>query len=152
MLAVRRIAATLAIIVGLSAGGHAAAQTAFCQILLREGGQVTASVTGERLSSAIPGGMSSRVEVDAVGNFTVRVDPPVLVQAPGPYNTTGQSLEVAYRGLGGLSGVNQSFTQSSTSFNTGLSIIADVLIDARLNTPVGLTEGNYRMRTVLTCF
>lgn len=149
----------LSIFVLLAASSSASAETvsfngtvsAVCSLSASTNGTLAISTDGGKLSSQEASGTSGSITILSIGSNTIDVDAPTRTAAPAGYSATGESVEVAYQGLGGLSLISQPFTILATSFPVG-SIAASVLVvDNRIVNPNGFAPGDYSTQTVITC-
>jgi hypothetical protein len=122
-----------------------------CSVALTTPGLLGLSTDGTTLGSEEIGGLSAAVSILAIGSYTVSVAAPTRVASPGGYNTTGESLEVSYTGLNGLSLVNQAYTSSLTTFDIDSLPLSVLVMNNRINNPSGFVAGTYETRTVVTC-
>lgn len=122
-----------------------------CTLSLATPGTMKLATDGTILGSE-EGGLPATLVILSVGTNTIDVGAPTLTQSPIGYNPSGQSLEVAYTGLSGLSGVDHStYTSSATSFSIS-TIPASVLqVQNRIVNPNGFEKGQYATQTVVTC-
>ena len=107
----------------------------------------TAPRSARKRSAACP----PSVNILAVGSYTVSVAAPTRTNSPGAYNSAGESIEVSYTGLSGLNLVNQAYTSSLTTFGIDTLPLSTLVMNNRINNPVGFVAGTYQTRTVVTC-
>jgi hypothetical protein len=123
-----------------------------CVLTLDTAGTLKLSGDGYRLGSQEAGGISGIVLIGSIGASTVTVSAPTLTQWPAGYNPAGLALEVAYRGTGVISSVNQGYTTGQTNFNVpNLINTVALTLDNRAVTATGFAAGTYQTRTVVTC-
>lgn len=122
-----------------------------CTLTLGSGGTLDLSLDGTLLGSEQGAGEPASLTV-LTGLFDkVTISAPTLVSAPGAYQAAGQMMEVAYQGLGGLSGVVHPYTVQTTQFNPGLVPLSILRLHSRIHNSSGFAAGDYRMRVVVTC-
>ena len=122
-----------------------------CSVALTTPGILALSTDGTVFGSEEVGGLSAAVSILAVGDYTVTVNAPTRISAPGTYNSTGESIEVSYSGLSGLSGITQAYTSSLTTFLIDTLPLSVLVMNNRINNPNGFVAGTYQTRTVVTC-
>jgi hypothetical protein len=122
-----------------------------CILSLSTPGLMALSLDGLTLGSDQVGGVPATVSIVSVGTNTITVDPPARTAAPAGYSASGESVEVSYSGVGGLSVVNQAYTSATSSFDVGLLAATELLVNNRIINPAGFAQGNYTTRTVVTC-
>lgn len=83
------------------------AQAASCTLLPLLSGTLTLSADGQRMGSEEGGGLPATISITTIGGATVTVSAPVLYEYPVDYSASGDLLEVAYTGVGLLSGANR---------------------------------------------
>lgn len=128
------------------------AAAGICTLTLGTGGALALSGDGTHLGSDQPGGIPAVITVASIGESTLTVSSPALIQYPAGFNPSALAFEVAYRGSGVLAGIDQPFTTSQTSIAIPNLISAVLLtIDNRITTASGLSAGTYQTRTVVTC-
>lgn len=131
----------------------AAAPASACALALGTPGTLALSTDGTRFGSGEGGVPATFTVVNLLQPAaTVTVAAPTLVTSPGGFNSGAAQLQVAYSGAGGLSGVNQGYTSSQTSFgvpaNLGLTVLT---LNNRILSSSGFAPGTYQTRTVITC-
>jgi len=77
--------------------------------------------------------------------------PPAWVSTPVGYSAVGESLSVAYLGVGGLSVVNQAYTTSTTNFGVSTLPLTALTVNAKATNTSGFVAGTYQMKVVVTC-
>ena len=87
-----------------------------CSVALTTPGVLALSSDGTIFGSEELGGLPAAVTILAVGAYTVTVAAPTRTDAPGGYDATGESIEVAYNGIAGLGAISQAYTSSLTTF------------------------------------
>jgi hypothetical protein len=128
------------------------AQAASCTLLPLLSGTLTLSADGQRMGSEEGGGLPATISITTIGGATVTVSAPVLYEYPVDYSASGDLLEVAYTGVGLLSGANQTYTSQATNFAAPSLITPVVLtVQNRVTTASGFESGTYRTRTTITC-
>ena len=132
--------------------GTAPAEAASCTLLPLVSGTLALSTDMTRLGSQEGGGLPATISITTLGGATVTVSAPVLYEHPVDYNPSGDLLEVAYSGVGLLSGANQAYTSQATNFAAPSLITPVVLtVQNRVTTASGFAGGTYRTRTMITC-
>jgi hypothetical protein len=124
---------------------------AACSILATTSGTLALSTNGDTLASDNLGGLPGTVTILSIGNSTIEVAAPTRTGQGTGYNATGEALEVAYFGLGGLAIVNQAYTTSTTSFGTGTIAASVLTVNNRISNANGFPAGGYSTQTVVTC-
>lgn len=122
-----------------------------CTIALGTDGHLALSSDGSRMGTEEAGGSAGTVTILSLGSNTIDVSAPALAASPGGYDSTGQQLEGAYQGLGGLSLVSQGYTTSATSFDVGSIALSVLDLNARLTNDNGFATGAYQLKTTVTC-
>lgn len=122
-----------------------------CTLALGSGGSLGLSLDGTVLGSEEgAGGPASLTLVTGLSD-EVTISAASLMSAPAAYQQVGQAVEVAYSGLGVLSGINQPYTGSVTQFSPGLIPLSILNIHSRVINGAGFASGNYTVRVVVTC-
>lgn len=124
---------------------------AACTVLASTGGTLALSANGDTLASDNLGGLPGTVTILSIGNSTVEVSAPTRTNQPGDYNASGEALEVAYFGTGGLGIVNQAYTDQPTTFDIATIPASIITVNNRITNPNGFPAGNYATQTVVTC-
>jgi hypothetical protein len=139
----------------LGCGGAAATDVTFsgtltgiCTLAVPTPGTLGLAADGSLGSSA---GVPATLTILSVGSNTVTVAAPSWVSTPGGYSATGESLSVAYLGVGGLSVVNQAYTTSSTNFAVSTLPLTALTINAKATNTSGFVAGTHQMKVVVTC-
>jgi hypothetical protein len=125
-----------------------------CSILGHTDGTLAVDMTsdGKILTSELPYGLPATLTMLSVGSNFINVAAPTRTAEPVAYVATGESIEVAYQGVGLLSSVTQAFTASGTSQAATALLATVVTIDNRItNTANGFPAGTYQTKTVVTC-
>jgi hypothetical protein len=122
-----------------------------CSVVLTTPGVLALSTDGTSFGSADLGGLPAAVSILAVGDYTISVAAPTRTNAPGTYNGAGETVEVSYSGLAGLSFVNQDYTTAPTSFDIDTLPLSVLVMNNRIVNPNGFAAGTYETRTVVTC-
>lgn len=128
-----------------------------CSLVVQTPGLLRASadntVLGSQVDANTPATLTSVLPL--LRGVTVDVGAPTLLSAPGGYNSTSQTLEVAYSAsvIGLIDITSQPYTTSPTSFTTGLlgAVTMTLVMHNRVLNPSGFAPGNYSTRTVVTC-
>lgn len=122
-----------------------------CALSLPLSGTMKLSADGTILGSG-EGGLPATVVILSVGTNTIDVGAPTLTDSPVGYSQSGQSVEVAYTGLTGLSAVDHStYTSSASSFTTGTIPASILQVQNRIVNENGFEAGHYGTQTVVTC-
>ncbi len=122
-----------------------------CTLALGSGGTLGLSMDGTVLGSQESVGAPASLTL-VTGLFDeVTISAPTLISAPAGYQQVSQVLEVAYSGLGVLSGVVQPYTGSVTQFSPGVVPLSVLNIHSRITNSAGFAAGNYAVRVVVTC-
>jgi hypothetical protein len=122
-----------------------------CSVALATPGVLALSTDGTVFGSEEVGGVPAAVNILAVGDYTVTVNAPTRINAPGGYNATGESIEVSYSGLAGLSLINQAYTTGLTTFDIDTLPLSVLVMNNRIINTNGFVAGTYETRTVVTC-
>ena len=149
----------LAVLIVMSTGPAARAETvnfngtvdAVCALSAATDGTLAISTGGDQISSTESGGTSGSITILSIGSNTIDVAAPTRTSEPVDYDPTGESVEVAYQGLGGLSLITQAFTNQATNFAVGVIAASVLTVDNRITNPNGFAAGNYGTQTVITC-
>lgn len=96
-------------------------------------------------------GTPATLTILSVGSNEVDVDPPVWVTTPGGYDDTGELLEVAYSGVGGLALIDQDYIGTATNFSVTTLPVTALTVNARATNDNGFEAGGYSMKVVVTC-
>lgn len=128
-----------------------------CTLVLQSPGSLRASadntVLGSEVNGTTPATLTSILPL--LSGITVEVASPTVVSAPGGYNSSAQTVQVAYTAsvLGLIGITTQSYTTSSTSFSTGIlgAVTMTMVVHNRVLNPNGFSAGTYTTRTVVTC-
>jgi len=121
-----------------------------CTLAVPTNGTLGLSPNGDVLGSAT-GGTPATVTIVSVGSNTVTVNPPTWNSQPAGYVASGEVLEVAYSGLGGLSLINQAYTNLTTNFGILALPLSSLIVNARVTNSHGFAAGTYQMQVVVTC-
>jgi hypothetical protein len=124
---------------------------AACSIIATTNGVLTMAADGSSVASDNLGGLPGTVTILSIGNSTIDVAAPTRTAQPGDYNATGEALEVAYFGVGGLALVNQAYTTGPSSFGIATIPASVLTVNNRLTNPNGFPAGSYGTQTVVTC-
>lgn len=122
-----------------------------CTLGLSLAGTLGLSTDGTKLGSQEPGGVSATMTILSVGSNTVTVAAPTRTGSPAGYSSTGESVEIAYAGVGGLASVTHAYTSSSSTFAVSTVPLTTVQFNSRINNAAGFAPGTYSTRTVVTC-
>lgn len=122
-----------------------------CTLALASPGTLALSVDGTKFGSEETGGVAASLTILSVGSNTVTFGAPTRTSAPGGYNATGETIEVSYVGLGGLSLINHAYGTTSSNFGVSSLPLTTVLVNSRINNANGFAPGTYSTRTVVTC-
>lgn len=122
--------------------------TGVCTLAVPVQGTLGLAADGSLGSSA---GLPAVLSILSVGTNTVTVNPPVWVSKAGGYDNTGESLQVAYFGVGGLSLINQDYTPAQTSFGVNTLPVTLLTLNAKATNSSGFPAGSYSMKVVVTC-
>lgn len=122
-----------------------------CSVALTTPGVLALSTDGTIFGSEEVGGLPAAVSILAVGSYTVTVNAPTRTNAPGTYDSTGESIEVSYTGLAGLGVLNQAYTTGLTTFPIDTLPLSVLVMNNRITNPNGFVAGTYETRTVVTC-
>jgi hypothetical protein len=122
-----------------------------CSLGLSVPGTLALSVDGQRLGSEETGGLAATLTVLSVGSNTITVEAPTRTAAPVGYNATGETIEVAYTGQGGLSAVSEPYSAAGSDFPIATLPLTNLIFNARINNANGFDAGTYGVRTVVTC-
>lgn len=123
-----------------------------CTLTLNNGGTMGLSSDGVSLGSEIGSGTGAALAVASLGSATVEVAAPALIETPSGYDDSQDVAFIRYSGLGGLGGVDQAYTDQTTSFSIGLLPLSILVMNALVTNPNAFAAGNYRLRTVVTCY
>jgi len=111
------------------------------------------TVLGSQVNGSTPATMT--ILLSLLEGPTITVSPPTVVQSPGGYNAGLETREVSYSAasLGLFPGASQAYTNSSTSFSTGVLglVTLTMTLHNRLTNPSGFAPGTYTTRTLVTC-
>lgn len=122
--------------------------TGICTLAVPTPGTLGLAADGSLGSSA---GVPATLTILSVGSNTVTIAPPAWVSTPVGYSAVGESLSVAYLGVGGLSVVNQAYTTSTTNFGVSTLPLTALTVNARATNTSGFVAGTYQMKVVVTC-
>ena len=120
-----------------------------CALSVTTPGTLALAADGKSISSQATGGIPAVLAIVSVGSNTVSVAPPTLTASPAGYSASGQTVQVAYAGLSGLSGVNQVYTSSTTTF--GVTLVSALQVNNKVTNDNGFAPGTYTTQTVVTC-
>ena len=121
-----------------------------CTLAVPIPGTLGLAAGGDVLGSAT-GGTPATVTIVSIGSNTVTIDAPTWNSVPGGYNASGEVLEVAYSGLGGLSLINHGYTDQTSDFGILALPLTSLTVNARVTNPNGFEAGTYQMQVVVTC-
>ena len=124
---------------------------AACTILASTGGTLALNTNGDSLASSNLGGLPGTVTILSIGNSQIDVAAPTRTGQGVDYDPSGEAVEVAYFGVGGLALVNQAYTPAATFFDTGTIPATIITVNNRITNPNGFAEGTYSTQTVVTC-
>jgi hypothetical protein len=119
-----------------------------CTLAVPTPGILGLAADGSLGSSA---GVPAVLSILSVGSNTVTIEPPEWVSPAVDYESSGETLAVAYFGVGGLSVVNQDYTSVETSFAVSTLPLTLLTLNARVTNPNGFVAGDYAMKVVVTC-
>lgn len=105
------------------------------------------------MSSEAGGRSASFTAAVTLGSSTVTIDAPSVVYT-GPHPHSGDQPQIKYRAtdLLGLLDRQQAYTNQATSFTvTSLLGVVTTVVDGKITNPTGFAQGNYQLRTVVTC-
>jgi hypothetical protein len=122
-----------------------------CALAVPTPGIMTLSADGNTLGTDQPLGVPAEVTILSLGANLISVTPPTLESHPLAYIPGDETIEMAYNGLNGLSGIVQAFTSSAQSFAVGILPLTVLLIDNRIHDDDGFEQGTYTTKTVVTC-
>ncbi len=126
--------------------------TGVCSLALSTPGTLAVSTDGQTLGSQEGLGLFAAVTVLSIGNATVTVAAPTRTQSPAGYVATGETVEVAYTGLSGLSGISHpTYTNQQTTFAANSLPLTVLQLNNRIRNVNGFPTGTYQTRTVVTC-
>lgn len=124
---------------------------ALCTLATGTDGTLGLSTDGGRLGSQEGLGLPGTVTIVSIGSNNIQVAAPTRTQSPVGYNSSGEQLQVAYTGAGGLTLVNQAYTASTTQFSVGTIALSVLTIQNRILNANGFAPGAYQTQTVVTC-
>jgi hypothetical protein len=124
---------------------------AACTILASTNGTLALATDGSSIASDNLGGIPGTVTILSVGDSTIDVAAPTRTGQGAGYNASGESVEVSYLGTGGLSIVNQTYTNQPTSFDVSTIPASIITVNNRITNPNGFPAGGYSTQTVVTC-
>ena len=124
-----------------------------CTLAVPTPGIMTLNSDGKSLSSDLADGIGvpATLTIISLGGNSITVGAPTLDTFPVGYSTAGQSVQVAYTGLSGLSGITQAYTSSQTSFAVGILPLTSLLVNMKIINNNGFKQGTYTGKTVVTC-
>ena len=106
------------------------------------------------MSSEEGGGSASFTTLVTLGTATVTIAAPNVVYT-GPHPHSGDQPEVKRHATDALGLFNrqQAYTNQSTSFSiNGLLVgLVTTAVDGRITNPAGFAQGDYQLKTVVTC-
>lgn len=126
-----------------------------CSIALTAAGTLALSGDATRLDSTVSGGAGAVLTLLNLNlsKATITVSAPSLNSYPPGFNPGAATTSVAYVGGGLLTGVNQGYTASGSTFELPalLSVASILTVHNRVVSTVGFSTGTYQTRTVITC-
>jgi hypothetical protein len=146
----------LALAVLCAFAAPASAHAAVCTLLLPgiagELGKVVGNYT--QMGSELPGGRSSSfTALISLGNSTITVSAPTMTY-PTAHNHGGDVVELAYTATALVGGTlkTQPYTSATTTFPmNALNTTVTGTVNARVTNSQGFAQGNYQIKTVVTC-
>jgi len=146
-----------AIAIAVLGGGTALATpaaAAACVLLPATAGHLGDLVDNyTRMSSEEAGGyQTSFTALISLGSSTITVGAPSVVYT-GPHPHSGDTPAIKYNASGLLGSVKQqAFTAAQTSFSINtLDGTVTTLVNGQITNPSGFPQGDYTLRTVVTC-
>jgi hypothetical protein len=124
-----------------------------CTLAVPTPGIMSLSSSGKVLSSDLADGIGvpATLTIISLGGNTITFGAPTLDTYPVAYSPTGQTVQIAYQGLSGLSSVTQAYTSSQSSFAVGILPITSVTVNMKITNNNGFAQGSYTGKTVVTC-
>ncbi len=122
-----------------------------CSLTAATPGLMALSADGTVLGSQETGGVAAAVSVLSIGGSTLTIGAPTTQAAPAGYDATNETVEVAYTGTGGLGTVSQGYTSSQTTVALTTIPLSVLAVNAKVTNPDSFTDGDYTVRTVVTC-
>ena len=109
------------------------------------------SPDGETLGSDQVLGVPAELAIVSLGVNSINVAAPTLESHPPAYVPGGETVEMSYTGLNGLSGISEGYSSSPHSFSVGILPLTVLLINNQIVNPDGFEQGTYTTKTVVTC-
>lgn len=124
-----------------------------CTLAVPTPGVMSLASDGKKLSSDLADGIGvpAILTIVSLGGNTITVGAPTLESAAPGYSTTGQTVQVAYNGLSGLSSISQAYTTASSNFAIGILPLTSLIINMQVLNNNGFPQGTYTAKTVVTC-
>ena len=143
------------LIVAALACGAQPATAAVCVLLpLGSGSGTLGDPTDNhtQMSSEAGGNSAGFTATILLGSSTITVGAPGLVYS-GPHPHVGDQPQIKYHAVGLLGGQwDQAYTDQPSSFIiNSLAGVVTTTVDARITNNSGFAQGDYQLRTVVTC-
>lgn len=123
-----------------------------CTLSVPTAGTLALSANGQTLGSEETGGIAATVSVLSIGASQLDFSAPTRTSAaPTGYNESSETVELSYLGAGGLSVANQAYTSGSSQVTLSTIPLSELVLNARILNPNSFADGNYTVRTVMTC-
>lgn len=144
----------LLIAVALACGVQPATAAVCVLLPLGSGSGVLGDPTNNytQMSSEVGGNSAGFTAAILLGSSTITVGAPSLVYT-GPHPHVGDQPQVKYHAVGLLGGQwDQAYTDQPSSFTiNSLAGVVTTTLDARITNNSGFAQGDYQLKTVVTC-
>lgn len=123
-----------------------------CTLAVTTPGVLHMANDGKSLDTTVPVVPTSAIfTVLSIGNSQLTFGAPALVTSPTGYDSTGQTVEIAYTGEGLLAAVDQALTSTETSIAIPNVPATALTVNAKLGNANSFVDGTYTVRSVVTC-